>query len=84
MGRWGGWGWVVGLAENKATQPSLAGALAELGNMTLYLLNICLITLSRSKDQDNTLNYGHFFENVTFCVFWFDQCQKYEIDCFQS
>ena len=27
-----GVGWVVGLAENKATQPSLAGAWAELGN----------------------------------------------------
>ena len=31
MGGWG-WGWVVGLAGNKATQPSLAGAWAELGN----------------------------------------------------
>ena len=26
-----GWEWVGGLAENKATQPSLAGAWAKLG-----------------------------------------------------
>ena len=32
----GGGGWVVGLAENIATQPSLAGAWAELGN-SLFL-----------------------------------------------
>ena len=31
MGRGGG---VVGLTENKATQPSLAGTWAELGNRT--------------------------------------------------
>ena len=30
---------VVGLAENKATQPSLAGAWAELGNSCLVLFN---------------------------------------------
>ena len=36
----GGGGWVVGLAENIATQPSLAGAQAELGNIFLpYLIN---------------------------------------------
>ena len=32
----GGW-WVVGKAENIATQPSLAGALAELGNTKLTM-----------------------------------------------
>ena len=32
---------VVGLAENKATQPSLAGAWAELGN-TFYLSAVFL------------------------------------------
>ena len=32
MGKDRGWGWLVGLAENKATQPSLAGAWTELGN----------------------------------------------------
>ena len=35
-----------GLAENKATQPSLAGALAELGKILLngpLILNLCLI-----------------------------------------
>ena len=29
-------GWVAGLAENKATQPGLAGARAELGNIMIY------------------------------------------------
>ena len=32
----GGGGGVVGLAENIATQPSLAGAWAELGNLKLF------------------------------------------------
>ena len=32
----GGGGGVVGLAENKATQPGLAGAWAELGNIMIY------------------------------------------------
>ena len=38
---------VVGLAENKATQSSLARAWAELGNMTVfvkYYLNVILNT----------------------------------------
>ena len=34
---------MVGLAENKATQPSLAGALAELGNKRSLTSNLKFI-----------------------------------------
>ena len=35
-----GWVGVVGLAENKATQPSVAGAWAELGNILSLLFQV--------------------------------------------
>ena len=35
---WGGGG-VVGLTENKATQPSLAGALAELSKTDIHIFS---------------------------------------------
>ena len=34
------WEWEVGLAENKATQPSFAGAGAELGNIKAKNISI--------------------------------------------
>ena len=36
---------VVALAENKATQPSLAGAWAELGNTQFVQASYCLVNL---------------------------------------
>ena len=46
--------WVVGLAENKATQPSLAGAWAELGNNynnnMIYISKI-QVTLKYTDDK---------------------------------
>ena len=37
---------MVGLAENRATQPSFAGALAELGNIKAK--NICIVSQTGS------------------------------------
>ena len=37
LGGWGGW--VVGLTENKATQPSLPGALVELDKTYLHIFS---------------------------------------------
>ena len=45
-----GWGGAVGLAENKGTQPSLAGAWAELGKTSFWGRNYMLQNWSDLSD----------------------------------
>ena len=50
-----GWWRLVGLFENKATQPSLAGAWAELGKKTKYNKNS---GFGRTMSQNELRSWG--------------------------
>ena len=74
-----GWGGVgagaVGLAENKATQPSLAGAWAELGNIR-GIAHAC------TNRKDDIFMQRRLVQNFTYIMDWGQGTCTYEAHIF--